>query len=81
MNNKKTRTAFLAMIALTFCSVKVSAQTFTTMGVGIYLPEDPTAAEMGEMNKVLMQKVEELTLHVIELQKQIDELKKGTSHE
>ena len=27
------------------------------------------------MNKILMQKVEELTLHLIELQKQIDELK------
>ena len=30
---------------------------------------------VGEMNKILMQKVEELTLHIIELQKQIDELK------
>ena len=29
----------------------------------------------GEINKALIQKVEELTLHVIELQKQIDELK------
>ena len=48
-----------------------------------HLPDVPSAAEvedeglsLGEMNKVLMQKVEELTLHVIELQKQIDELKK-----
>ena len=32
---------------------------------------------LGEMNARLMQKVEELTLHVIELQKQIDELKKS----
>ena len=30
---------------------------------------------MGEINKILMQKVEELTLHLIDLQKQIDELK------
>ena len=47
-----------------------------------HLPDVPSAAEvedeglsLGEMNKVLMQKVEELTLHVIELQKQIDQLK------
>ncbi|MBR3723946.1 MAG: hypothetical protein IKN11_00960, partial [Bacteroidales bacterium] len=47
-----------------------------------HLPGVPSAAEVeekgmnvGEMNKVLLQKVEELTLHVIELQKQIDELK------
>lgn len=48
-----------------------------------HLPNVPSAAEVetdgmsvGEMNKVLLQKVEELTLYVIELQKQIDELKK-----
>jgi hypothetical protein len=42
----------------------------------------PTATEvvqnglpLGEMNKILMEKVEELTLYVIELQKQVDELK------
>ncbi len=47
-----------------------------------HLPDVPSAEEveegglsLGEMNKVLLQKVEELTLHVIELQKQIDELK------
>ena len=47
-----------------------------------HLPDVPSATEveegglsLGEMNKVLLQKVEELTLHVIELQKQIDELK------
>ena len=46
------------------------------------LPEVPSAAEVeengvdvGEMNKLLLQKVEELTLYVIDLQKQIDELK------
>lgn len=32
--------------------------------------------QVGEMNKKLMEKVEELTLYVIQLQKQIDELKK-----
>ena len=49
-----------------------------------HLPDVPSATEveeeglsLGEMNKVLLQKVEELTLHVIELQKQIDELKNG----
>ena len=47
-----------------------------------HLPEVPSAAEVeengvdvGEMNKLLLQKVEELTLYVIDLQKQIDELK------
>ena len=49
-----------------------------------HLPGVPSAQEveerglsLGEMNARLMQKVEELTLHVIELQKQIDELKKS----
>lgn len=47
-----------------------------------HLPEVPSAEEvsasgidLGEMNALLLQKVEELTLHIIELQKQIDELK------
>ena len=47
-----------------------------------HLPEVPSAQEVkengvdvGEMNKLLLQKVEELTLYVIDLQKQIDELK------
>ena len=31
--------------------------------------------DVGEMNKLLLQKVEELTLYIIDLQKQIDELK------
>ena len=31
--------------------------------------------DVGEMNKLLLQKVEELTLYVIDLQKQINELK------
>ena len=47
-----------------------------------HLPEVPSAAEaeadgvdLGEMNKLLLQKVEELTLYVIDLQKQVKELK------
>ncbi len=47
-----------------------------------HLPNVPAAGEvsangidLGEMNALLLQKIEELTLHIIELQKQIDELK------
>ena len=47
-----------------------------------HLPSIPSAAQvaeegvsLGEMNKLLLQKVEELTLYIIEQQKQIDELK------
>lgn len=47
-----------------------------------HLPGVPSAteiekdgADLGEINKVLMEKVEELTLYVIDLQKQINELK------
>ncbi len=47
-----------------------------------HLPGIPTEAEvmengvdLGEMNKKLLEKVEELSLYVISLQKQIDELK------
>ena len=47
------------------------------------LPGVPTESEvledgarLGEMNAILLEKVEELTLYVIELQKQIDELKR-----
>ena len=47
-----------------------------------HLPDVPSATEIeengldvGEMNKVLLQKVEELTLYVIDLQKQVNELK------
>ncbi|SFD98724.1 hypothetical protein SAMN05518672_10448 [Chitinophaga sp. CF118] len=46
-----------------------------------HLPGIPTETEvqekgidLGEMNKLLLQKVEELTLHVIDLQKQINQL-------
>jgi hypothetical protein len=47
-----------------------------------HLPNVPSAAEvtengieLGEMNAILLQKVEELTLYIIALQKQVDELK------
>jgi hypothetical protein len=47
-----------------------------------HLPEIPTEAEvkqngvgLGEMNAKLLQKIEELTLYMIEQQKQINELK------
>ena len=50
-----------------------------------HLPGIPSASEveekgsvdLGEMNTLLLQKVEELTKYIIDLQKQIDELKKG----
>ena len=48
-----------------------------------HLPNIPSAAEvekegiqLGEMNALLLQKVEELTLYIIELQNQIDKLNK-----
>jgi len=48
-----------------------------------HLPEIPSAVEikknglsMGEMQNKLLQKVEELTLYVIQQQKEIEELKK-----
>ena len=50
-----------------------------------HLPDIPRAEEVaregieiGEMNRKLMEKVEELTLYVIQLQEQIDELKGQT---
>ena len=49
-----------------------------------HLPEVPSAAEvvtagisLGEMNKILLKKIEELTLHLIEKEKEISELKNG----
>ena len=49
-----------------------------------HLPDVPSAAEMqangielGKMNMLLLQKIEELTLHVIQLQKRIDELEEN----
>jgi len=47
-----------------------------------HLPEIPSAAtveengiEVGQMNALLLKKIEELTLYILDLQKQIDELK------
>lgn len=50
-----------------------------------HLPGIPSASEidaknevdLGEMNALLLEKIEELTRYIIELQKQIDELKQG----
>jgi hypothetical protein len=49
-----------------------------------HLPEVPSAKEvekegvnLSAMNAALLQKIEELTLHVIQLRKELDELKKG----
>ncbi len=49
-----------------------------------HLPELPSECEVleqgldvAEMNKLLLQKVEELTLYMVDLQKQITELKKN----
>ena len=33
--------------------------------------------EVGEMNAILLQKIEELTLYIIELEKKIDGMQKG----
>jgi len=37
--------------------------------------------EVGEMNKLLLQKIEELTLHVIQLNKEVEMLKENASNE
>ena len=87
MNKFKT-IVLLAVLGLTFASCtkeNVADDTYAVATASsVTLPDVPSATEveeeglsLGEMNKVLLQKVEELTLHVIELQKQIDELKKG----
>ena len=51
-----------------------------------HLPDVPSAAEVtkngldvGEMNKILLQKVEELTLHLIAQEKELIQLKKKLS--
>lgn len=51
-----------------------------------HLPEIPTAQEvkengilLGEMNAKLLQKIEELTLHLIELKKEVETLKKSSN--
>ena len=38
--------------------------------------EEQGDVDLGEMNAILLEKVEELTRYVIDLQKQIDEMKK-----
>lgn len=40
----------------------------------------PSGIDVGEMSGLLLKKIEELTLYVIKLQKQIDELKKAESN-
>jgi hypothetical protein len=49
-----------------------------------HLPEVPTAreaetegVELGEMNKLLLKKIEELTLYIIDQEKRIEQLEKG----
>ncbi|HMJ67782.1 MAG TPA: hypothetical protein VK508_02740 [Cyclobacteriaceae bacterium] len=51
-----------------------------------HLPEVPSAEEfekngmnVGEMNLLLLKKIEELTLHMIELKEEVDALKKQTN--
>ena len=64
--------------------VFITVALFAVLGTlaNRHLPDIPSAKEVeeegvdvGEMNKLLLQKVEELTLYIIDLQKQIDELK------
>ena len=54
------------------------------ISINKHLPEIPSAEnvkenhlKLGEMNNLLLKKVEELTLYIIDLQKQIDELKEN----
>lgn len=42
--------------------------------------EDAGGFELGEMNKKLLEKVEELTLYIIELNKRIEDLEKNKNH-
>ena len=53
-----------------------------------HLPNIPAAAEiekngmeMGDMTKRLLEKVEELTLYIIDLQEQLNEMKKNNQHQ
>ena len=56
-------------------TVKVLAMA-TILGLtAVSCQKENLVENPGGINKALIQKVEELTLHVIELQKQIDELK------
>jgi hypothetical protein len=56
------------------------------LGVNRHLPEMPSAAEieknelnLGDMNLKLLKKMEEMTLYMIDLQKQNDAIKKELS--
>jgi len=49
-----------------------------------HLPEVPCAeevaengADLGELNKILLKKIEEITLHLIRLEKEVNALKNG----
>jgi len=64
-------------------NLKPLAEVEEYINANKHLPEIPSEQEVKElgidvsdMNKLLLQKVEELTLHIIAQQKQIDELKK-----
>lgn len=53
-----------------------------------HLPDVPSAADidgkdvsLGEMNRILLQKIEELTLYIIDMQEQIDALKEAAGKE
>jgi hypothetical protein len=63
--------------------LKPLAEIETYIKANKHLPEVPSAKEMeanginvSEMNMLLLKKVEELTLYVIELKKEVEELKK-----
>lgn len=62
------------------------AQVDAYLKTNKHLPGIPSAKEveqegieLGKMNALLLQKIEEMTLHMIEMQKQIEELKAKTS--
>jgi len=46
-----------------------------------FLKKERTFFKKQPMNAILIQKVEELTLHILDLQKQINELKKEVNYE
>jgi len=59
-------------------------ETEEYMDANSHLPGVPSAAEvtkdgieLAEMNAILLQKMEELTLHLIEMQKQVNQLQNG----
>ncbi len=69
---------------MTFLSYYYPDSSFTVDNVVRYCNKDSVpllyevkrdGVDQGELNRVLMQKVEELTLYITDLQKQIEELK------